>query len=266
MADAVIAPANSGEFIAYEVSTNGGYELVPAPVRRQWMDDFPHKVPYRCLPMSIANQAGWIVTAPASFRVQWNGKHTRDALKVTFTEKLDQFQQQVLERAIGNNFGGGILTFRLPWIFRTPEGIGLWVHGAPNAPVDNAYALDGIVETDWLCAGFTVNWKITKRNTPVFFQKGDPVCMLTPYPLDLLESLAPKQKLVTAEPELHDAFRAAADRRNQTLQRTAESGEKHFELDYMHGRDEEGHKRQGHRTNVKLAAFEDERLSSNGQS
>ena len=162
--------------------------------------------------------------------------------------------------------GTGVAQAILAWSKAQQSRIGLWVHGAPNAPVDNAYALDGIVETDWLCAGFTVNWKITKRNTPVFFQKGDPVCMLTPYPLDLLEGLTPKQKLVTAEPELHDAFRAAADRRNQTLQRTAEKGEKHFELDYMHGRDEEGHKRQGHRTNVKLATFEDERLSSNGQS
>ncbi|MGL6097162.1 MAG: DUF6065 family protein, partial [Fimbriiglobus sp.] len=50
-------------------------ELLPAPIDRAWMDAAPQRFPYRCLPLAIANQCGWILTSPASFQAYWYGGH-----------------------------------------------------------------------------------------------------------------------------------------------------------------------------------------------
>ena len=46
---------------------------------------------------------------------------------------------------------------------------------------------DGVVESDWSPYTFTMNWKIVRPEVPVHFKKGDAVCFLQPFPLDLLE-------------------------------------------------------------------------------
>jgi Family of unknown function (DUF6065) len=48
-------------------------------------------------------------------------------------------------------------------------GYNLYVRGASNFPKDGAYALDGIFETDWAVATFTMNCKLTGVGVPVRF-------------------------------------------------------------------------------------------------
>lgn len=48
-------------------------KLIAAPSQRQWMDDFPDRHAYRCLPLSIANAHGWEVLCPAPIEIEWNG-------------------------------------------------------------------------------------------------------------------------------------------------------------------------------------------------
>jgi hypothetical protein len=48
-------------------------EVRPARAKRQWMDDFPDRHAYRCLPLSIANAFGWEVLCPIPVEIRWNG-------------------------------------------------------------------------------------------------------------------------------------------------------------------------------------------------
>ncbi|MEC7290914.1 MAG: DUF6065 family protein, partial [Pseudomonadota bacterium] len=34
-------------------------DIVPGRSNRDWMDAFPDRQPYRCLPLSMANSTGW---------------------------------------------------------------------------------------------------------------------------------------------------------------------------------------------------------------
>jgi Family of unknown function (DUF6065) len=43
-------------------------------------------------------------------------------------------------------------------VFRTPPGCNLYVRGPANSPKDGIAALEGIIETDWSEATFTMNW------------------------------------------------------------------------------------------------------------
>jgi len=248
--------AESGvELIAYELTPNPGYVLEPAKPVRDWMDKAPGKTPYRCLPMVMANQGGWVIRSPAAFNVSWNGKADTSGLKVSITDPQYKGAPFVV-----SNFGMGIITLQFPWMFRTPPGVGLWVHGPPNEPRDNLTALEGLVETDWIETPFTMNWKIQRRNSPVYFQRGDAVCMLTPFPMDLLETVEPRFRLLSDNPELMESVLQHRKRRlemvkNQTVA-SSQDGKTDWEKTYVKGQRADGSKTEEHRTNFKLRPFE----------
>src|SRR6202000_3160808 len=77
-------------------------------------------------------------------------------------------------------FGSGIVTFTLPFLFRTPPGYNLVAQGPTNRPKDGISALSGIIETDWAESTFTMNWMITRPHHPITFAKGEPICMVFP--------------------------------------------------------------------------------------
>ena len=48
-------------------------EIVPGRSTRDWMDAFPDRQPYRCLPLSMANSTGWEILCPMDIKIKWNG-------------------------------------------------------------------------------------------------------------------------------------------------------------------------------------------------
>jgi hypothetical protein len=123
----------------------------------------------------MANEAGWILENPAGFTAMWDGSESRDGVQVEYASTVPMHH-----RLATSHFGSGILTFAIPYLFRTPPGINLLVRGPANWPKDGVSALDGLVETDWSVAPFTMNWKITRPHHPVSFDEGEPFCMLVP--------------------------------------------------------------------------------------
>ena len=97
--------------------------LEPAAVRRDWMDETPDRYANRCLPMLIANQHGWHLLNSGTVRVEWNGGP--DASDVSIT--TDGTAEPPL-----SNFGDGIVTWRIPYLFRTPPGWNLLIRGPAN--------------------------------------------------------------------------------------------------------------------------------------
>ena len=79
-----------------------------------------------------------------------------------------------------STFGSGILTFTIGYLFRTAPGYNLHVRGPANSPKDGIVALEGVVESDWTEAAFTMNWKVTRPNHPVVFEENEPIAMISP--------------------------------------------------------------------------------------
>lgn len=176
------------KFHAYETHKPVDMEIRPAHVRRPWMDQCHLRFPYRCLPLVLANQAGWVVPSPTRFTVRWNGGPRKQDLRIWFPKGSR-------ETRIQSHFGYGVLTISLPYLFRTPKGVNLWVKGPSNWIKDAIQPLEGIVESDWSSVTFTMNWKVTRANHSVRFEKGDPVCMVVPWSRGLVEQLQPQRGL-----------------------------------------------------------------------
>ena len=149
----------------------GGWSLRPSPQRRQWMNENPNA--YHCLPLVIANQWGWQVLCPTDVQVTWDGSPGPSGLTVAVDPSF--------AFTIKSQFGSGIVTFSLPWLFRTAPGWDLYVKGPSNRWKANCAALEGVVETWWLNYTFTLNWKLIEPGT-VHFARGESLAQLVPVP------------------------------------------------------------------------------------
>jgi LPS sulfotransferase NodH len=244
------------QVVAYATDLSHRVPLVTAPVARDWMDATTNRFAYRCLPMLIANQAGWLVLNTQRLSVIWDGGEGLDALRI---EPLAVDSS----RHAKSHFGGGILTWTVPYLFRTQPGWNLHVRGPSNWPKDGICALEGIVETDWTEATFTMNWKLTRANHPITFEENEPIAMIVPRRRGELEQVRPEIRDISADPALHEAYRRWTRSRgdfNRDLRRTGSDAQKAgWQRHYMHGRSVEQEPAPEHQSKLVLREFDGRR-------
>jgi hypothetical protein len=157
-------------------------------------------------------------------------------------------------------FGQGTITFHIQGLFRTPPGWNLWVGGSPNRPKDGIAPLTGVIETDWAPYTFTMNWRFTRRNHTVRFEKDEPICFVFPVQRNALEDMQPRFVPFSQAPEVADQFAAWSRSRNEfqasVASGTPRAGTDKWQKRYYRGLDMQD--RQGapdHRTKLRLQPF-----------
>jgi hypothetical protein len=175
-------------------------EIRPGQVQRTWMDNFPERHAYRCLPLTMANCTGWEILCPMDFTAEWNGGMAQKDIKLTPNRPHPDFHDFV-----ESHFSGGVITMHTGYMFRTPPGWAVWACGAPNHFKDGIQALTGLVETDWLPFPFTMNWMFT-RPGEVQFKKGEPFCFITLMEHRKLDAFEPVLKHLESDPVLNGQF------------------------------------------------------------
>jgi Family of unknown function (DUF6065) len=184
--------------IAYPVSPLD-MPLMVAPAVRDWMTATAQHFAKRCLPLLIANRAGSLLISMHKFSAIWGREPGTDSLKVQHLSGTPPYSAH-------SHFGSGILTFTMPFLFRTPPGINLLVRGPSNMPKDGISPLEGIVETDWTEATFTMNWKMTRPNHLVTFERGEPIAMIVPQRRGDLERFDPVIRDIATDAKLMNAY------------------------------------------------------------
>jgi hypothetical protein len=259
-ADAVGPSASaSPTLIAYRALERPPLPIVPAGRWRGWMEEWWERWPNRCLPLLMANQAGWWILNTHGMMAQWDGRPEPDGLHVVLDDDAPEGPPPG-----ESHFGNGILTFPVPYLFRTTPGWNLLARGPANLPKDGAAALEGLVETDWAVAPFTMNWKITRVGAPIRFEPGEPICQIVPQRRTDLESFTPRIADICEDPELETQIRRIAEQREQLaklkfLARHVEQAEelrKQWQAHYFRGDQPDGRPAPEHQTKLRLAPFE----------
>ena len=196
--DATAEQARRLPLIAYPISPLE-MPLMVAPASRDWMGETHRHFAKRCLPLMIANRAGWLLVSMHTFTVTWNGDDKPAGLSI-------QYLSGGAPYPANSHFGSGILTFTIPFLFRTPPGINLLVRGPANFVKDGIAPLEGIVESDWTEATFTMNWKLTRPNHTVTFTAGEPVAMIVPQRRGDLERFDPVVRDIATDDDLMKAY------------------------------------------------------------
>ncbi len=217
---------------------DGAQDIRPGSPQRSWMDAFPGRHPYRCLPMAIANNTGWELVCPTTFTICWNGGMGVDDIAFECEDDYPHF-----DRFAASHFSRGIVTFPVEYIIRTPPGWHLWVGGPPNMPRDGIFALNGIVETDWLPYTFTMNYMLTRPGT-VRFKKGEPYCFIVPVQASAAARMQPEILDLADNPELaqrHELWaRARAAHQAKVAMGDEEAIKKAWQRFYFHGKGPDG--------------------------
>jgi hypothetical protein len=228
-------------------------KLFAARPHRDWMDAFPAKHAYRCLPLTIANTHGWEILCPVPIEVTWNGGMGGADLEVKALKRLPG--DRPVDHFCRSNFTRGVVTFHTDYVFRTEPGWDLIATGPINQPKDNAYPLTGVIETDWLPYPFTMNWQILRPGR-VVFEEDEPYCCVFPVAKQALANVEPEIRSLADDPSLmgqHEAFKSSRDafmKRMQAGDRTAvrQGWQRH----YFVGRHPDGATIEGHTNKLRL--------------
>lgn len=244
--------SDAPHLIAYQVEAEP-LDIVPAARGRAWMDATHQHFATRCLPMMIANAAGWWLLHNLSCTVHWNGAAGLDDLRIFYAPGDGPWRAE-------SHFGHGILTFRVPYLFRTSPGWELLVKGPANLPKDGIAPLEGIVETDWAVQTFTMNWQMTRPGS-VSFLAGEPFCQLLPIRRGDLEAIEPSIRPLGADPQLYadyDAWRQSRQQFNAELKDpTSQAARDRWQKHYVRGTSPTGISAppREHRTALKIRPF-----------
>jgi hypothetical protein len=150
--------------------------LMKPEKKRSWFS--PHF--YRCLPLTIGNQYGFVITTQFDFSFEWNGGNKAEDLVFYFN--IPQEEVDKLSPIVQSHFGHGIITVDLPFSIRTPPNTNIMTINPPNYVIPNITAMTGVIETDNLRRNFTFNLKVQIPNIRVEVPKGAPIAAFIPIP------------------------------------------------------------------------------------
>lgn len=243
--------------IAYERGGPAEISVLPGEPQRDWMDATPERFAYRCLPLLIANQAGWMILNAWAFTATWNGGPGKNDIQIDFADDAPGRVRYAV-----SHFGSGVLTFSIPYLFRTPAGFNIHARGPANMPKDGIAPLEGIIETDWSDATFTMNWKFTRPNHKVTFAQDEPIAMIAPVRRGELERFRPVFRPLEADSETEAGFLAFSESRdafNRSIAtRRSEAAGPGWQRHYMRGETVAGKRAREHQTGLTLARFVEE--------
>ena len=246
---------------AYLIDGAAPMPIVPAAHDREWMSSTPVHFAMRCLPLLIANQAGWTLLNTRPIEVVWNGGDRPSDLQTNYLDRASDSGHSGSDHSVASHFGSGIVTWQIPYLFRTPPGYDLWVRGPANAPKDGVSPLEGIVEADWTVASFTMSWKVTRPSWPVRFEEDEPLAMILPVRRHELETFRTTYARLSDVPDLEAGYmRWANSRERFNLGRLESTPLPQWQKDYFRGRPLAGEAPPDHRTRLDLDRFELETL------
>ena len=194
---------------------------------------------YHCLPLSIGNQTGFVISLDFGFTAVWNGGDRVEDLSIAFSEEVN-----VLNKfdVVHSNFGHGVITISLPWSLRTPPNVNLLTVAPPNYILNNATPMTGSVETDNLRGFFTFNIRVQEPNRFAYFPANTPICAFIPIPRYFATSFTLKnaeevfsQEVIEEEVNIYAKMVQGRRSSNAVLDK-----------DYFKGRDLEGNEFEDH--------------------
>jgi hypothetical protein len=183
-------------------------DIVDSLVGKQHRDYFA-KHAYLCLPLTIANQSGFVVKSNVDMTLFWPGGESRAIIDLHGKQHANESESI---QNFYNNFGSGIVSIANSFILRTPPGINLMTIQPPNYFIPGAHVMTGIVEADNLRGHFTFNLKVTTPGIKVHIKKGDWLGAFIPTPRYFIEQFKLIDGLEVYDNSVHDLEKASIDK------------------------------------------------------
>lgn len=169
-------------------------ESLKGNIQRSWFNSHA----YLCLPLTIANQYGFILRSAYDFTIYWNGGNDPEDTII----RIEATEDQRRHMEVSSHFSLGTVTISFKFMLRTPPGVNLMTINPPNIFIDGIGHMTGVVETDNLRRDFTYNLKVTRPHHPIKIRAGDPIGCVIPIPRYFVDSFELKLAYDLFSPEL----------------------------------------------------------------
>lgn len=181
-----------------------------------------------CLPLTIANQYGFVVKSNWDMEITWDG-NIESAPQI----KSEGWQNHDSIQPIIGDFANGIISLENKFIVRTPRDTNLMIMQPPNYFIPGLHTMSAVVEADNLRRNFTFNIKVTEPNKVINIKKGDWLAAFIPIPRFYVDSFELKDafKLFGDEViknELESMHKLGWERNNQDYDKINGSGRRYF--------------------------------------
>jgi len=181
-----------------------------------------------CLPLTIANQYGFVVKSNWDVEIFWDGNINNQILV-----KSEGWQNHESIQPMLGDFFNGILTFENKFIVRTPPGINLMTIQPPNSFIRGLHVMQGVVESDNLRRNFTFNIKVTEPNTTIKIKKGDWIAAFIPIPRFFVDNFKLKDAKLFFDSDIIENEQSSInklgwERHNTDSNKTNGSGRRYF--------------------------------------
>ena len=118
-----------------------------------------------------------------------------------------------------------------------------------------------MIETDWAPYSFTMNWKFTRANTRIRFERDEPFCHVFPIGRSSDESVEPRNLPLSENPDLERRYKYWSENRNAfnaaLADRNSPAALERWQKMYFRGLDPDGapSRVNNHRSRVRLKPF-----------
>jgi Family of unknown function (DUF6065) len=182
----------------FSVSGRQDVDIVPALPFRPWMDRL--EASDKWLPATIANQAGWIIVNREEIEVVWNGGESPSDVQISSRNPATSL-------SFVSQAGSGIVTWKLPLLFRLPPELNLRLRGPTNWYKEGAFPIEQVLDVDSSVSAVSMSWKVTKVGIPIRFEVGEPLCMIYPELRGLADEVDPEMRSIDEDPILKEHVR-----------------------------------------------------------
>jgi hypothetical protein len=145
-------------------------------LRRDWFDD----TYYFCLPITFANQMGFVIVSLFDFSVYWDGGKSRESLTISSDSMIEDGVHGSDKQKVYSFFHNGTFTISHDFIMRTPPGTNLFITQPPNFFIPGVSTMSAVIEADNLTRDFTYSLKVTVPNIKIDIKAGDMLAMILP--------------------------------------------------------------------------------------
>jgi hypothetical protein len=219
-------PENTILIVPSAVDHDGFYKEVVKPLKGNPKRDWFSSHFYYCLPLTIANQYGFLIESLRDFEVIWPGGE--QDVQITFLND-DNNNKQIIK----NGFRNGIITVQNMFAIKTPIGINVMTIQPPNMFIPGCVSMTGVIETDQIKRDFTFNIKVTVPNLKITVKKGDPLGAFIPIPRYFVDNFDARLVTDIFDRALHvnevqEAINLGNERLTTDKTKPHESGRRYF--------------------------------------
>jgi len=165
--------------ITVEKKNNSKIDIIPASIKRDWMDATPGKHAYRCFPVTQSNAIGWNLYSTEDVTFIWNGINDTSSDNVKILNGQDFTY---------TGRGQSSVSFYTGLIFKTDKNISMLTINPVNYFNDDFEVLSSLISTSWFDTDFPLAIKSRVANKEITIKSGTPIATIIPISLTNLDN------------------------------------------------------------------------------